>query len=72
MTSEYVYNTIKRILEARVIQEPNCVPHRELVLEICDDLKLAVNQLVEEKHITFRRGINDILYYDNKKEKQHD
>lgn len=72
MTSDYVYNTIKRILEARVIQEPNCVPHRELVLEICDDLKLAVNQLVEEKRITFHRGINDILYYDNKKEKQHD
>lgn len=71
MTSDYVYNTIKRILEARVIQEPNCVPHRELVLEICDDLKLAVNQLVEEKRIRFQKGINDILYYINKEE-QHD
>lgn len=71
MTSDYVYNTIKRILETRVIQEPNCVPQRELILEICDDLKLAINQLIEEKRIRFQKGINDILYYINKEE-QHD
>ena len=63
MTTDYVLNTIKRILDSRVIQEPNCVPHKELVREVCDDLKLAVDQLVAEKQIRFQRALNDTLYY---------
>lgn len=65
MTTEYVLNVIESILKQRVIQEPNCVPYNELATQIIEDLKMAINQLVEDKKITFRKDVNGrLLFYE--------
>lgn len=65
MNEEYIYNTIKRILAQRVNNIPNNVPFNELVNEVVGDMKLIINNLVEEKKITYHRDINGgLLFYD--------
>lgn len=64
MNTDYVYNTIKRILGERVNNLPNNVPFNELSKAVMEDLKLAVNQLVSDKKISFRKDVNgNILLY---------
>lgn len=64
MNTDYVYNTIKRILGERVNNLPNNVPFNELSKAVMEDLKLAVNQLVSDKKISFRKDVNgNLLLY---------
>lgn len=64
MNTDYVYNTIKRILGERVNNRPNNVPFNELSKAVMEDLKLAVNQLVSDKKISFRKDVNgNLLLY---------
>lgn len=64
MNTDYVYNTIKRILGERVNNRPNNVPFNELSKAVMEDLKLAVNQLVSDKRISFRKDVNgNLLLY---------
>ena len=65
MTTDYVYTVIRRILSERVNNEPNNVPYNELAKNILEDMRMAVNQLVSEKRISYRKGVNDLLFYDN-------
>ena len=71
MTTDYVYNTVHRKLSERVISEPNCVSFNELTKEIVSDLKLALNQLIADKRLTFRKNVNgELLFYDNEADSQ--
>lgn len=64
MNTDYVYNTIKRILGERENNRPNNVPFNELSKAVMEDLKLAVNQLVSDKRISFRKDVNgNLLLY---------
>ncbi len=64
MNTDYVYNTIKRILGERVNNRPNNVPFNELSKAVMEDLKLAVNQLVSDKKISFSKDVNgNLLLY---------
>ena len=72
MTTEYIYNTIKRIINGKVNREPKCATYNEVVKEVIDDLRLALGQLMEEKRIKSRDSINDTLYYNIEKGEQND
>lgn len=66
MTTDYVYNVIKSILSTRVLNDPNCVPYAELAKAVNEDMQMAINQLITEKRITFRRNVNGFpIFYDN-------
>ena len=66
MNEEYILNTINTILSTREIGEPNNVPHQELINAVLEDLKVALNELVSEKRLTFRKDINGRpLFYIN-------
>ena len=66
MDREYVYKTIKFILEQRVNLVPSGVPYKVLVDAIQDDLKMAINELVGEGLISFKKDINkQPIFYDN-------
>ena len=66
MNEEYILNTIKTILSERKKGNPNYVPHQELINAILDDLKVALNVLVSEKRLTYRKDINGRpLFYIN-------
>lgn len=68
MTTTYVLNVIKTILNQRVIGEPNCVPRIELARSILEDLDMAIEQLEEDGLVKKRDGLNDVLFYVTKGE----
>lgn len=66
MDADYVYKTIKFILEQRTNIVPSGVPFKVLVDAIQEDLKMAINELVSEGLITFKQDINkQPIFYDN-------
>ncbi len=66
MNEEYILNTIKGILSERKRGEPNYVPHQELINALLEDLKMALNELVSEGALTFRKDVNGRpLFYIN-------
>ena len=67
MNTDYVYKTIKFLLEQRMNIVPSGVPYKVLVDAIQDDLKMALNELVTEGRITFKQDISkQPIFYDNK------
>lgn len=66
MDTDYVYKTIKFLLEQRSMMVPRGVPYRVLFDAIQDDLKMAVNELVAEGRVSFKIDINkQPIFYDN-------
>lgn len=66
MNTEYVYKTIKFLLEQRSMLVPRGVPFKVLVDAIHEDLKMAINELVSEGLISFKQDINkQPIFYDN-------
>lgn len=66
MDRDYVYKTIKFLLEQRTSIVPSGVPFKVLVEAIHDDLKMALNELVGEGVISFKQDINkQPIFYDN-------
>lgn len=66
MGTEYIYKTIKVLLEQRKSSDPNGVPYIELWEAIQEDVKMAINELVSEGRITFKMNINkQPIFYDN-------
>lgn len=66
MDTEYVYKTIKFILEQRAMIVPSGVPYTVLLDAIQDDLKMAVNELCSEGRISFKIDVNkNPIFYDN-------
>lgn len=66
MDIEYVYKTIKVLLEQRVGKEPSGVPFNELATAVIEDLKMSLNELVEEKRLSYKININkQPIFYDN-------
>lgn len=63
MTTSYVLNVIKTILNQRVIGEPNCVPRNELARSILEDLDMAIEQLMEDGLVEKHNSLNDVLFY---------
>ena len=66
MNEEYILNTIKGILSERKVGDPNYVTHQEVINAVLEDLKVALNELVSERLLTFRKDINGRpLFYIN-------
>lgn len=66
MNEEYIINTIKGILSERKRGEPNYVSHQELINALLEDLKMALNELVSDGALTFRKDVNGRpLFYIN-------
>lgn len=66
MDTDYVYKTIKFILEQRSMMVPSGVPYDVLLDAIQDDLKMALNELVSESRISFKQTVNkQPIFYDN-------
>ena len=66
MDTDYVYKTVKFLLEQRSMLVPRGVPYKVLVDAIQDDLKMALNELVTEGRISFKQDINkQPIFYDN-------
>lgn len=66
MDTDYVYKTVKFLLEQRSMLVPRGVPYKVLVDAIQDDLKMALNELVTEGRIAFKQDINkQPIFYDN-------
>lgn len=66
MDIDYVYKTIRFLLEQRAKIVPRGVPYKVLVDAIQDDLKMAINELVSEGRISFKQDINkQPIFYDN-------
>lgn len=66
MDIDYVYNTIKFLLEQRMMLVPKGVPYDVLVDAVQDDLKMALNELVGEGRISFKQTVNkQPIFYDN-------
>lgn len=66
MNEEYILNTIKVILSERKVGDPNYVTHQEVINAVLEDLKVALNVLVSENLLTFRKDINGRpLFYVN-------
>ena len=66
MDTDYVYKTIKFLLEQRSNLVPSGVTYDILLEAIQDDLKMALNELVGEGRLTFKQTVNKIpIFYDN-------
>lgn len=66
MGTEYVYKTIKILLEQRAGKVPSGVPFMELLKLVEEDLKMAINELVSEGRIAYKVDINKRpIFYDN-------
>lgn len=66
MDTDYVYKTIKFLLEQKVMVEPRGVHYTDLMHAIEEDLQMALNELVAEGMLTFKKDINKRpIFYDN-------
>lgn len=66
MEPEYVYKTIRLLLEQRTSIDPSGVPFNDVVGAVVEDLKMVLNALVDDGKLSFKIDINkQPIFYDN-------